>query len=164
MLLGDLRSMVKIVTNMDTVYRANRRPTDEYYGICCKFARITELTIKAFYSLFLSMVTFVLLSGVLQSIIQTERLPLAHCYLPKVDEYSNDILYALVTLYNVGMLIVLVVTITPGDVFFFAIAVNVLMTPNIVQQQMDKLSAAGSMVVARHQLLRYMQTHQLYNE
>lgn len=169
LLLGDLQPMVETVTSFADIYRANCHPHDKYYRICCKFAGHTKTTVQTSDTTLKFFGAFVFVGGIVESMIKDERVPFAHCHFPTIDDYSNDIVYALVTLYNTAISILMYISFEPSEIFFYMIAANLMLIPEIIQREIAELSTKllGSCVAAndiKESFVRYMQLHQQYNE
>lgn len=170
LLFVDLRKMVKIIDGIRAVYFENSQPTDAYYGICQRFVRITEYTIKIIIFGYVMVMVGTLLFGTFDAILSNERQPFMYCYLPKIRNYSNNFFYTLVSIYNTGILALATITIAPNDVICALIIVNAPMVPAMVQVQMDQLSselrkkAPIDSAGIQRCLIRYLKMHQEYNE
>lgn len=162
--------MTPIVDSFTNIYHANRRPCDKYYRICCKYARITELTVKLLFTSNAGAITFMLIGGAVDSIIRAERIPLLHCFFPMIDDYSNDALFALVTVHNICAGYLWVFCVIPSDEIFSVVTANLMMTPEIVQQDIDELSlelkknSPRDSITVKESFARYMEAHQQFNE
>lgn len=158
--------MIKTVECFADIYSTNRRPRNKYYGICCKYVRITKFMTKMIAAIYVAAASCALLGGLIESIIKRERLPIARLYFPMInDDYTNNALYGLVLAYNICSLYLWVMCVMPSDEIFFMITVNMLMIPEIVQQDMDELAVQlmQKSTTGRDHLLRYMKTHQQFN-
>lgn len=162
--------MVKIADSIGAMYRQNSHPTDEYYAICQRFVRISEITIKMVIAGYIMCVAGTLIFGTCDAFLSTERQPFMYCYLPKIRDYSNDFFFILVSIYNTGILTLVAISIAPCDVFFAIVIANALMIPAMVQQQMDELSAELrkeqpiDAADIKRRFIRYITMHQEYNE
>lgn len=109
-----------------------------------------------------------MLGGAVESFIGTERTPIVYCYLPL--DSSNDALFAVITVYNICAGYLWVFCVLPSDEIFSVVTVNLMMTPAIVQQDMDELSlelkenSHNDLMAVKESFVRYMKAHQQFNE
>lgn len=167
-LLDDLKHLIPIIEFIADIYEKNSHPTGKYYGICCKYARITQLTVKIGFALYFGAITIITLSGTLESILRDIRKPSMVIYFPGIHEYSTA-MFALLCGYNYVMVVISFLTIPPGDMLFFVIFVNISMVPAIIKGQFEELTNAlqekqMNPVQIKRRILQYIQMHRRYNE
>lgn len=169
-LFNELQRLVRIAHGIGEKYRQNSRPNDEFYAICQRFVRITEITMKMVIAGYIGCMAGTLIFGLCDALLSDERQPFVYCYLPKIRDYSNNFYYLLITIYNSCILSLAAIAIAPCDVFFAIIIANALMIPAMIQQQMNELSAdlrktrGADTGDIQRRLIRYIKMHHEYNE
>lgn len=137
LLLVDLQALRPMVAFFEDIYRKNSQPTDKYYGISCRYARITELMFKIGAASYVFLVVFINLSSLIDS-FSTMR-PLLSIYFPFVHKYT---ILQLIFLDAInGTAGFFCASVMPAcDLFFYLIVANFTMIPLVIAAQMDELS------------------------
>lgn len=162
--LTDLQAMRPVVTFFESIYRQNSQPTDEYYGICRRYARFIELLFRIAAVNYGGIIVFIMISGLIESYLKLE--PAFYFYFPIFHEYtlwqvvSLDVFISIAGFYCI-------VVMPAGDLFFYLVVANFTMIPLIIALQMDELSArleqrqAGVTEIKRR-WMHYIRIHQKY--
>lgn len=163
--LKDLHVLRQTIAFLENIYRVNSQPTDSCYGICCRYARITELMIQLIAASNMGIVVFANLSALVESFLTMT--PLHFVFYPFVHEYSLGQLIMLDAFTAIAALSSIVV-IPAGDLFFYLVVANFTMIPLIVASQMDELSARlelcqANVMEIKRRLVQYIMIHQEYN-
>lgn len=139
--MRDFKQLISIADFIKDIYLRNQSPKDRYYAVCERYANITKMITNTSFTIFaISGLTFTL-SLTVASIVSGELKPSMYVYFPGVHEYSNCLM-AMLLLYNFALAIATVLISPPGDVFFFFIFSNIPMIPDIIQGQLDEMTAA----------------------
>lgn len=135
--LKDLHALRPVVAFLEDIYRKNSQPTDEYYEICRRYARFTDLMFRTTAASYMGIVAFVLISAFIESFSSMKP---AYCfYFPIFHEYSLIQLVCLDTF--IGMAGLFSVPVMPaGDLYIYLIVGNLTMIPSIIASQMNELS------------------------
>lgn len=136
-LLIDLHILRPIVISLEDIYRKNSQLTDEYYGICQRYARITELMFMITAGSYMGLVAFISIASALES--SPKMQPVLYAYFPFVHEYSLLQLIVLDTFISL-ICSVNVFVMPAGDLSIYILAANLTMFPLIISMQMDELS------------------------
>lgn len=162
--LKDLYALHAIVTFLKDIYQKNSQPSDEYYGICRRYAQFTELLFKVTAICYPGIVVFIMISGLVESFLTMQP---AYCfYIPFIHEYSV-VQLALLDAF-IGIISVLnVVAMPAGDLFIYLIVANFTMIPLFIGKQMKKMPTE----LQQHQMnvteikcrwMHYILIHQKY--
>lgn len=163
-LMKDLQALRPVVAFFEDIYRKNSQPIDEYYGLCRRYARITELIFKIGVASYATIVGVAILAAAFESFLTMT--PLFCFYFPLFHEYSIGQLLLLNGL--IGATAFANVIIMPsGDMFIYLVATNLTMIPLIIEWQMEQLSSRleqcqASVIEIKRRWLHYILIHQAY--
>lgn len=163
-----MRPLITIIDSIDNIHKANSRPVDNHYDICNASAKITELVLLVTMTAYIITISLLIIFGIVDAFLLGHRLPLAQHYLPYVYVY-DDWLFAVLTLYNICILFVHVISTMPPDSLLFVVTANAPIAPAIVQWHMHTLSAKLRVSRVKHcgevirMLAEYITMHQKFN-
>lgn len=163
-LLKNLQTLRPIVAVFEDIYRKNSQPTDEYFEVCCRYARFTEMMLKIAAANYAGLTAFITVSGLIESALTMKP---AYCfYFPFIHEYSVGQLVMLnAFIGTTGLVTVLV--IPAGDLFIYVVVANLTMIPLIISVQLDDLSTRlrqhqANVKDIRRRWMHYIVIHQEY--
>lgn len=136
--LSDLQHLLPTIDFIEIIYRNNSNPGNKYYKLCTKFGRISEFTVKIGLSSFLVLLFAAVAIETMRSILTGQIHPCFWIYFPFVHEYSTTTVVILAA-YNYIMVVVDALTISPGDLLYFLIFVNILMMPTVLRDHLKEL-------------------------
>lgn len=136
----DLKRLFPLVEFIENIYRRNSDINDEYFVICERFGRLTQIGVRLGISGYLTVAVAVVALTAIESIVKGRVQPCMFLYFPFIRHYSLPLLIAQ-TIFNHVAAFLAFAGMSPGDAFFILVFLNIFMTSEIVQRQLDELDA-----------------------
>lgn len=169
--MSDLQQLLPIIQFVEKIYEKNAAPTSKYYKICNIYGIISQLTVQVGFGSFLVLIAIAALWQSYQSIESGELVPCLLMYFPFVGEYTTGWLI-LVAVYNYLIVVIAAIAISPSDLTFFLIFVNIPMVSSIIGEDLKELNrvigevdgvSELKLLDAKQELLECLRLHRLYN-
>lgn len=161
--------MLPIIEFITDIYEKNSDASSHYYGICQRFARISKLICTVGFGLYLATLLVTALPGTCKLLLTGDYEPTMLIHFPGVYEYTGGMLVASL-IFNHFMVVICLLTIPPGDMFFFIVFANMPMVPAVVQGHLDQLTKIleqqrdRNRLEIKRRMVQYIQMQRRYNE
>jgi hypothetical protein len=168
--MQDLHHLYPTIEFIADIYEKNSQPTSQYYEICQQFARISKLVVKVSLSIYIVTLTVTALLGTCETLLTGNYKPTMVIYFPGIHEYSTQMMVVSLTVNHL-MVVVSLLSIPPGDIFFFILFANMPMVPAVIKGHFDeltrKLEHTGKVVnvmEVKRRIVQYIGMQRRYNE
>lgn len=109
------------------------------------------------------------LPGTCELLLRGDYKPTMLIYFPGVREYSGGMLIASL-IFNHFMVVICLLTIPPGDMFFFIVFANMPLVPAVIKEHLDQLTKIleqkrdENRLEIKRRMVQYIQMQRRYNE
>lgn len=167
-----LRHLMPTLNFFSDIYEQNSQPTDKYYDICQRYARLSRMCVQIGHIVFVGSVVLIILAGGIEQWRSHGKTQIIFVYIPGIYADSTHMLIIL-TLINLVMIIHAIPSMQPTDLLFFFTFSNVPMVPVIIHQLMAESNAllnvrspnrAKNVAIVKDRCLQFVRIHQQYNE
>lgn len=152
-----------------SIYVKNSKPTNQYYGICQKFARITKQTMIAGFALYYGAIALMTFPGTIETILTGVHRPSLAIYFPRIHKYSTE-MTVLQFIFNQIIVVTAFITVPVAEVLIFVIFANMPMVPEIIKQHLEELTKLLErkpkmiFIETKHRIVQYIEMQRRYIE
>lgn len=163
----DLKQWNGIVNSLRDVYNKNKKPSDRYYEICCKYSRRCKWVVKCVFHFGIGAYIMILLITLI-SAQSGEMRPCAYVYLPRPYEYPTLMLVAL-HLFNFASLTFLLVIFCGDQAMVCMLFLNMPMVSSIIAEHLMELNNIiqqenNKTMEIKREMIEYYWMHRKYKE
>lgn len=133
-----MHHLMDIIAYMGHIHRVNSNPSDKYYSLCMKNAGRIQKIVKLIISVYAMATVVDVTPAIYDYYITGQMQPIAYAYFIGIREYNN-VLMALLNVFNLIMLASGVMAYIATDVIIFTVFANIHLLSLIIDREIQDL-------------------------